>query len=230
MAFTLCFDADDTLWHNENVFADAHARFAEILGRYHERARIDRVLFETEMRNLPIYGYGCKGFALSALETAVAVAGEQLSSREVNEILGLAQDMLRHPVELLPGVFEVLHNLAGTYRLTLLTKGDLHHQERKLLDSGLLPHFEHYQVLSDKTPAAYQRMLKLWGLKPSDFIMIGNSLRSDILPALEIGSHAVWIPYPLTWEHERAEPPEAHPRFHKLASIRELPALLEKLA
>lgn len=229
MPLTLCFDADDTLWHNEDMFADAHARFATILGRYHEREVIERELYATEMRNLRLYGYGVKGFALSALETAVRITGDTLSSREVSEVIALAQSMLRHPVVLLPGVAEVVPALAARHPLTLLTKGDLHDQERKLRDSGLGSHFARYDVIAEKDTATYRRVLEQWSLKPEDFVMIGNSLRSDILPVLELGGRAVWIPYPLTWQHERAEPPTGNPRFTKLESIAELPAYLSTL-
>lgn len=229
MGTTLCFDADDTLWHNEDMFAEAHGRFAQILSRYHDRENLERRLFETEMRNLKLYGYGCKGFALSAIETATEVAGDALSRREIQEIIALVHEMLQRRVVLLDGVAEVLAQLEQIYPLTLLTKGDLQDQERKLRDSGLLPRFSHHQVITEKDTASYQRMFEQWRIPPESVVMIGNSLRSDVLPTLELGATAIWIPYPLTWQHERAEPPVGHPRFHRLDSISRLPALLESL-
>jgi putative hydrolase of the HAD superfamily len=225
----LCFDADDTLWHNEDQFAEAHRKFAALLGAYHPPEVIERTLYRIELGNLELYGYGCKGFTLSALETAVELAGDTLSRREVSALIAIGKEMLAHPVRLLPGVRETLAQLAGSRSLGLLTKGDLTHQERKLRDSGLLGHFSRHAVIGEKDVATYRRIFGLWGVDPAAVIMVGNSLKSDILPILELGGTAVWIPYPLCWQHERAEPPADHPRFHELPDITALPALLERL-
>lgn len=223
----LGFDADDTLWHNETIFESAHARFAEILARWHPRDTVERALYATEMRNLPLYGYGVKGFALSVLETALELAGDELRPAEVREILALERGMLEHPVDLLEGVADTVPALAAAHPLALITKGDLNHQSSKIERSGLRRHFRRVEIVADKSPAVYRSLLEAWGVAPRDFVMVGNSLRSDVLPVLEIGGTAVWVPYPLTWEHEKADvPPRDCPRFHTLASIRDLPALL----
>jgi putative hydrolase of the HAD superfamily len=223
----LCFDADDTLWHNEDAFAEAHRKFAALLADYHAPETVESTLYATEKRNIPIYGYGCKGFTLSALETAVELAGDTMSSREVRALLTICREMLLEPVRLLPGVEETLRHLAARHPLALLTKGDLAHQENKLRASGLMDLFTRHAVISEKDEETYRRMLVLWGVEPSDFVMIGNSIKSDILPVLALGGRAIHIPYPLTWQHERAEVPENHPRFTLLDSMARLPAWVD---
>ena len=223
------FDADDTLWHNENIFEAAHERYRRLLAQYHPAAEVNRVLLATERRNLPLYGYGVKSYMLSTVETAIELTQGAISAPEIRGIIALGQEMLAHPVELLPGVADILPGLARDYRLLLLTKGDLHHQERKITASGLAPHFHAVEILSEKDGAAYARILRRHGAAPEEFVMVGNSVKSDILPVLELGGAGVYIPYQYTWAHEHAEPPPAHPRFRRIARIAELPPLLPAL-
>ncbi len=221
------FDADDTLWHNENIFERVHERYRALLARYHDAGTVDRTLFATEMRNLELYGYGVKGFTLSAIETAIALTDGRIGAEEIQILLQQGREMLAHPVELLDGVAETLAALAGTHRLLIITKGDLRDQERKLAKSGLAAHFSHIEILSEKDEAAYATVLRRHAIAPAEFLMVGNSLKSDILPVLALGGAAAHVPYPLTWGHERvAEAPDAPGRFFPLASIRDLPALL----
>jgi putative hydrolase of the HAD superfamily len=228
----LGFDADDTLWHNEGLFAAAHARFHALLASHHDPATVERALYATELRNLPLYGYGAKGFTLSAIETAIELTAGRVSPRELQELIALGRDILAHPVELLDAVPDVLAGLAAAgHRMILITKGDLQHQERKITESGLAPHFLATEVVSEKDETTYRRVLARHGIAPERFLMVGNSLKSDIAPILGLGGLAAHIPYHLTWEHERlAVPPEAPGRFFTLASLRELPALLTRLA
>jgi len=224
------FDADDTLWHNESIFDRAQQRYRALLAKYHPAAEVDRVLFQTEMRNLPLYGYGVKGFVLSASETAIELTGGAISAQEIQEIFALGQEMLAHPVELLPGVAEIVPVLARDYRLLLITKGDLHHQERKVAESGLAAHFHAVEILSEKDGATYERVLRRHGVAPDEFAMVGNSLKSDILPVLALGGAGVHVPYHLTWQHEHVEQvPHDQPRFRQVATLGELPPLLPVL-
>ncbi len=222
------FDADDTLWHNENIFEQVHERYRALLAQYHDAATVDRTLFATEMKNLPLYGYGVKGFMLSAIETAIELTQNRISAEEIQTLINLGQDMLEHPVELLDGVAETLITLAGTHRLLLITKGDLRDQERKVAKSGLAAYFHHIEILSEKNEAAYATILRRHAIAPAEFLMVGNSLKSDILPVLALGGGGAHVPYHLTWGHERTdEVPDAPGRFIQLASIRELPDLLQ---
>ena len=224
------FDADDTLWHNENIFDLAQQRYRALLARYHDAAEVNRALFATEMRNLPHYGYGVKGFMLSAVETAIELTKGAISAKEIREIIALGQDMLAHPVEVLPGVGEVVAALARDYRLIVITKGDLRDQERKISLSGLAGHFHAVEILSEKDGAAYARVLARHGVAAAEFAMVGNSVKSDILPVLELGGAGVHIPYHITWQHEHA--PETHlehPRFRQVEHITQLAEVLARL-
>ena len=224
------FDADDTLWHNESIFERAQERYRELLAKYHPADEVNRVLFKTEMRNLPLYGYGVKGFMLSTVETAIELTKGAISAREIREIIALGQDMLAHPVELLPGVADIMPALARDYRLLLITKGDLHHQERKVAESRLAPHFHAIEILSEKDGAAYERVLRRHGVTLAEFAMVGNSLKSDILPVLQLGGAGVHVPYHITWAHEHVEKiPHDQPRFRQVATLAELPPLLPVL-
>jgi putative hydrolase of the HAD superfamily len=224
------FDADDTLWRNEDLFERAHVRFRALLARYHPPAEVDRVLFATEMKNLPLYGYGVKGFMLSCVETAIALTQGKVTAGEIEEILATGREMLAHPVELLAGVADVVPGLARDYRLLLITKGDLHHQERKVAASGLAAHFHAVEIVSEKDGDTYDRIRRRHGLAWGEFAMVGNSLKSDILPVLQLGGAGVHVPYHLTWQHERAEVvPTTQPRFRQIASLAELPAVLSGL-
>ena len=225
------FDADDTLWHNETIFENVHLRYRDMLARYHDAATVDRTLFATEMRNLEPYGYGVKGFMLSSIETAIELSDGKISADEIRRLLELGRAMLAHPVELLDGVAETVAALAATHRLILITKGDLRDQERKLAKSGLAQHFHHVEILSEKNEASYAAILRRHALAPQNFLMVGNSLKSDIAPVLALGACAAHVPYPLTWAHEHIDQlPPAAGRFFELASVREVPPLLARLS
>lgn len=226
----LGFDADDTLWHNETIFEHVHERYRELLARYHDAATVDRTLFATEMRNLPLYGYGVKGFMLSAIETAIQLTGGKISADEIQRLIELGREMLAHPVELLEGAAETLATLAPHYRLLLITKGDLRDQQRKISKSGLAAHFPSVEIVSEKDTEAYRTILRRHAIAPESFVMIGNSLKSDLLPVLALGGIGVYIPYHLTWAAERVEElPKADGRFFQLETIRELPGVLAGL-
>jgi putative hydrolase of the HAD superfamily len=217
------FDADDTLWHNENIFEQVHARYFALLAAHHDAATVERTLFATEMRNLELYGYGIKGFTLSAIETALAVTAGRISPEEIGQILALGREMLTHPVEPLDGAGEILADLASRHRLLLITKGDLRDQERKLAKSGLAHRFDHIEIVSEKDRSTYARILVRHGIDPQNFLMVGNSLKSDILPVLALGGSAVHIPYRITWAHEQVDPPtDAPERLFRIESLRRL--------
>lgn len=227
---TIGFDADDTLWHNEDLFTEHHRRYCELLSEYHDPETVERTLYETEMRNLADYGYGIKSFMLSSIETAIALTEGAIRAEELKHILEFGRTMLRHPVELLDGVEDAIQALDKDFRLVLITKGDLLDQERKIEASGLSGYFEQVEVVSRKTAAAYQRALGRMRIDPQELLMVGNSLKSDIIPILELGGHGVHIPYVTTWEHERvAAPPTGNPRFHELESMADLPNLVARL-
>jgi putative hydrolase of the HAD superfamily len=222
---TLAFDADDTLWHNETHYAETQAAFRSLLRPFHDEAWIDARLHDTEMRNLRRYGYGIKGFTLSMIETALELTEHRLDGAGIQTVLDLGKAMLDKPVEPLPGVAEVLAELAAAFDLMLVTKGDLFDQETKLAKSGLGGHFAKVEILSEKDEATYAALLRRHGIRPADFTMVGNSVKSDILPVLALGSRAIHIPYHLTWAHEMVAVPADSP-FPVLDSIRDLPALL----
>ena len=232
MIKTIGFDADDTLWHNETLFVATHGKLCELLSRYHDATRVDDTLNETERRNLARYGYGIKSFALSAIETAIDLSDGQIPAAEIREIINLAHHMLDHPVEILDGVPETVAALAasGRYRMLIITKGDLRDQSRKFSLSQLDPHFTDIEVVTEKDPATYARILARHGIALDEFLMVGNSIKSDILPVLDLGARAAHVPYPHTWVLDRADRDPAGPLFHALESIKDLPALLDRLA
>lgn len=199
------FDADDTLWVNETFFREAELEFAQIMVEYGTKEHILKELYRVEVANMPIYGYGIKAFILSLIETAIQLSGNKLSSRQTKHILDIGKTMLNKPVELLDGVKEVLESLMPHYRLIVATKGDLLDQERKLKKSGLLEYFHHIEVMSDKQPEAYLKLVKHLDVQTHEFIMIGNSLKSDVLPTIEIGAYGIHIPFHTTWQHEVVE-------------------------
>jgi len=196
------FDADDTLWVNETYFRDTEDKFADLLEKYETKNKIDQELFRTEIKNLDLYGYGIKGFVLSMIECALELSNNQVAPKTVRALLDLGKEMITQPVELLEGVEEVLQSLKDKYRLIVLTKGDLLDQERKLERSGLSEYFHHVEVLSDKKEKNYNDLLEHLQIKPDEFLMIGNSLKSDVLPLVNIGARAVHIPFHTTWQHE----------------------------
>jgi putative hydrolase of the HAD superfamily len=224
-------DADDTLWHNEIIFERVHEQYRALLAHYHDAATVDRTLFATEMRNLDLYGYGVKGFTLSAIETAIELTKGKIPAAEIQELLALGRGMLAHPVELLEGVAETIGEISRAHRLLLITKGDLRDQERKLAKSGLLAHFHHVEIVSEKDEGSYASILRRHTIDPQRFLMVGNSIKSDILPVLALGGFGAHIPYHILWAAERVEVPPAAPgRFFELKSIRELGSLIASLA
>ena len=227
---TVGLDADDTLWHNETIFRLTHARFVELLDAHGDLETIETRLADVERRNLRLYGYGVKGFTLSMIETAMELCDGGAPPEVVREILAAGREMLAHPVETLPGVDEVLAELSETYRLVLITKGDLMDQERKVAASGLGDLFAAVEIVSEKDRGTYERVFARHGTGAGEAVMAGNSVRSDVLPAIEAGAFAVHIPYHVTWAHEIAEPPVDHPRFGLLETIADLPAWIAERA
>lgn len=224
----ICLDADDTLWGHESYFQDAARRYHALLADFIDPAQSEARLNEAEGRNLHIYGYGVKGFTLSMLETALEIAGDALPAGTTREILAIGRDLMRHPIAPLAGVAETLPALRQRGRLVLVTKGDLFHQESKLAASGLGEHFEGVEIVSDKTAGVYARVFARYGAAPERALMVGNSLRSDVLPALEAGAWAVHIPNEFEWAHERAQAPEGERRFATLGAFAELPGWLDR--
>jgi putative hydrolase of the HAD superfamily len=226
----VAFDGDDTLWHNETRFNLTQTALRDLLRRHVADADVDSRLAEVEKRNLNLYGYGVKAFTLSMLETAIQVTNGRIPTADLEVILGWGKRMLGEPTELLDGVEEVLRDVGSRYELLLITKGDLFDQESKLARSGLAGMFSGVEILSEKNVEAYRSVLRRRGIDPSEFVMVGNSLRSDIAPVIALGARGVHIPYPLTWSHEHM-PEDSMPRegWHRIASIKELGALLERL-
>nr|WP_298997895.1 HAD family hydrolase [uncultured Allomuricauda sp.] len=217
------FDADDTLWVNETYFRETEERFAELLEGYETKNKIDQELFKMEMENLELYGYGVKGFMLSMIESALDLSNHSISQQTISEILDLGKQMISHPVELLDGVEEVLEKLKDKYRLIVLTKGDLLDQERKLEKSGLSQYFHHVEVLSDKKERNYKNLLDHLDIDVSEFLMIGNSLKSDVLPIINLGARAIHIPFHTTWAHEMVSAEDEQINNHlKLNSLRDV--------
>ncbi len=226
---TIGFDADDTLWHNERFFQLTEARFREMLADHADAELVSSRLLEAERRNLGHYGFGIKGFVLSMIETALDVTGDTASPAIVRQILDAGREMLEHPVEALPEAQETLAALAGAYRLVLITKGDLFDQERKLAASGLGDYFDAVEIVSDKTAATYERLFARHGDGPARAMMVGNSLKSDVLPALAAGSFGVHVPHELTWALEHAEAPKNAPRFRQVDRLGEVRTILAEI-
>ncbi|SHJ15172.1 HAD family hydrolase [Algibacter luteus] len=217
------FDADDTLWVNETYFRDAELAFAKLLSKYETANKIDQELFRMEMDNLELYGYGIKAFTLSMVESALELSNYNISTKTIESILNIGKDMLNKPVELLDGVEEVLKTLSKKYRLILATKGDLLDQERKLEKSGLTDYFHHIEVLSDKKEANYSKLLNHLDINPSEFLMIGNSLKSDVLPLVNIKANAIHVPFHTTWAHEQVSEEETNGKMYKtITSLKEV--------
>ena len=225
---TVGLDADDTLWHNETIFRLTHDRFVALLADHADRETLEARLAETERRNLRLYGYGVKGFTLSMIETAMELTGGEAPAFVVREILAAGREMLAHPVETLPGVDEALVALSERYRLVLITKGDLLDQERKLAASGLGDLFAAVEIVSEKDRGTYDRIFGRHGTGADEAVMAGNSMKSDVLPALEAGAFAVHIPYAITWAYELADAPENHARFGALDTIADLPEWIDR--
>lgn len=199
------FDADDTLWINENYFREGEQKFCEIMSPWSSHDETLTLLYEYEMKTLQIYGFGIKGFMLSMIESAVEIAKDALTNVNISKIIDIGQDMLNKPVELLGNVEATLQSLKKKYRLILVTKGDLLDQERKLEKSGIAHYFHHIEVMSNKHESDYLKLIKHLDIEPEEFMMIGNSLRSDILPVAKIGANAIYVPYDITWQHETVD-------------------------
>ncbi len=224
---TIAFDADDTLWINEPYFQEAEKQFCVLLENYLPQHSVSQELFKTEMKNLDLYGYGIKGFMLSMIETANRVSNKTVSLDVIGKIIEIGHELLQKPIELLEGVQEALETLKNNYRLIVATKGDLLDQERKLKKSGLEHYFHHIEIMSEKKTEDYQKLLKHLDCKPENFLMLGNSIKSDILPVLELGANAAHIPYHVTWTHEQQDHNLQHENFIQLKSINEIINLLK---
>jgi putative hydrolase of the HAD superfamily len=226
---TIGFDADDTLWQNEQFFRLTEDRFTQLLSDHAAPEHLRQRLLESEKRNLGHYGFGIKGFTLSMIETAIEVTDGKVPTRVIGEILASGREMLRHPVETLPNVRETLEDLSGEYRLVLVTKGDLFDQERKLAASGLGAFFDGIEIVSDKSADTYRRVFDRHGDGAERAMMVGNSLKSDVAPAIEAGSWGVYVPHELTWVLEHIDEPKDHPRFRKIDRLDELKRLIAEI-
>lgn len=215
----IAFDADDTLWDNEGYFEETENKICDLLSDYMPPHSLSREILQTEVANLPLYGYGIKGFILSMIETTMRISNNTLPVTAVEKIIQLGKELLEKPVVLLPDVETVLQSLKPKYRLVMATKGDLLDQHRKLHKSGLGHYFHHIEIMSEKKEQDYQKLIKRLDIKPDEFVMVGNSLKSDVLPVLDIGGHAFHIPYHTTWEHEKVEVNITHPNFRQLNAI-----------
>jgi len=226
----VAFDADDTLWRSQDYFDDAQAQYERILAGYVDLDDVGKRLYQYEARNIAFFGYGAKGMALSMVEAAVDITEARISARDIGRIVDLAKALLRHPVELLPGVRDAVAAVAADCPVALITKGDLFHQEAKVRDSGLADLFRRIEIVSEKDSATYARLLEEFGVSASQFLMVGNSLRSDIAPVLELGGWGVHVPYHTTWAHEtEAEVRAGQGRMRTIASLAALPQTMREL-
>lgn len=222
----IAFDADDTLWHNEPYFDEAQERFCELFQDFASKQEILGLILNHQVKNLPLYGFGIKAFTLSMIDSALELTNQSISGQNIAKVIQIGRDLLQKPVELLPEVEPVLQQLQGKYKLIVATKGDLKDQHRKLHDSRIGHYFHHIEVMSDKQEIDYQKMLSRLDCKAEDLLMIGNSLKSDVLPVLNIGGHAVHIPYHTTWEYEKIDFEINHPNFKAFSSLQEVLTLL----
>jgi putative hydrolase of the HAD superfamily len=227
------FDGDDTLWHSEGYYQSTHEEFERLVSNYVDLAdaRLHERLLETEKRNIRLFGYGAKGMTLSMIETAIEITGERITAGDLHRLLTLGKQILQHPVELLPGIREAVATLANEYRIVLITKGDLFHQEAKVARSGLADIFHRIEIVSEKDPPTYLRVLGEFDLAPRQFAMIGNSLRSDIEPVVQLGGWGVYMPYHVTWAHERETSFNLDdPRVIEVGAAPQLPQAIRTLA
>ena len=218
----IAFDADDTMWVNEPLFQKAEKRFCDMMEDFLPHHTVSRELLETEIRNLPTYGYGIKAFMLSMIETAIRISNATINVSVINKIIDIGKEQLDAPVELIDGIEDVLISLNGKYRLVMATKGDLLDQERKLDKSGLAKYFHHTEIVSEKKEPEYKKLIGHLDIDPKHFLMIGNSLKSDIMPVLNIGGHGFHVPFHTTWEYEKVETNIDHPNFRQLSTIKEV--------
>lgn len=223
---TIAFDADDTLWVNEPYFQETEQKCCALLEDYLPHHTVSQELFRTEMQNLPLYGYGVKAFMLCMIETILRVSNNTANPEILHKALEYGKELLAKPVELLEGVEDVLQALKGRYRLVVATKGDLLDQERKLLKSGLNHYFHHIEIMSEKGEKDYNKLLRHLDCQPENFLMIGNSLKSDVLPVLAIGGHAIHIPYHTTWAYEKIDHNVEHDNLRSVIAIPEILPLL----
>ncbi len=218
----IAFDADDTLWENEAYFREAEDEFAKMFTDYETENKIHQELFRKQIENLSIYGYGIKGFVLSMVECALGISNKKVGSAKIEKILEIGKEMFEKPIELVENIKEVLSELKGKYKLIVVTKGDLLDQQRKLEKSGLVDYFHHIEVLSDKKVEDYKKMLKRLEINPKELLMIGNSLKSDVLPLIKVGASAIHIPSHTTWEHEKVSEEEKSDEYKTLSNIKEI--------
>lgn len=223
----IAFDADDTLWMNEPYFQEVEHKFCLLLEDYLPAHAVSKELYAVEMQNLPLYGYGIKAFMLSMIETVLRVTNNTANPEILHKAIQFGQEMLNKPIELLDGVEDTLRLLKGKYRLVVATKGDLLDQERKLKKSGLEHYFHHIEIMSDKQESDYLKLIRHLDCRPDEFLMIGNSLKSDVLPVLAIGGHAAHVPYHTTWAHEKIEHQIEHPAFYEMGNIADITSYLE---
>ena len=219
---TIAFDADDTLWHNEPYFDEAQARFCKLFQDFASSQEILGLILNHQVKNLPLYGFGIKAFTLSMIEVALELTNHNIPGKGIEQIITIGKDLLQKPVELMPNVEEVLESLQGKYKLIVATKGDLKDQHRKLHDSGIGHYFHHIEVLSDKTELDYEKMLGRLDIQAEDFLMIGNSLKSDVLPIINIGGYGIHVPYHTTWEYEKIDFEIEHENFLALSNIKDV--------
>ncbi len=222
----IAFDADDTLWVNEPFFQETEKKFYQLMEAYLPAHSVAKELFKVEIANLGIYGYGIKAYILSMIEAALNISEKTVNVEAIEKILDFGKEMLDKPIEMIDGVEDTLKALHGKYKLVVATKGDLKDQHKKLHDSGLGHYFHHIEVMSDKQQIDYSKMLQRLEIQPSEFMMIGNSLKSDVLPVLQIGGHACHIPFHTTWAHEQIDHTIEHDNFREMASISEVITLL----
>ncbi|GAB3501770.1 HAD family hydrolase [Spirosoma knui] len=226
----IAFDADDTLWVNEPNYVNVQQRLCDMLSHHIDQDTLTQQFYNTQIRNLQLFGYGAKGFTLSMIETAIELTDGAVSGREIQQIIDVSKELLTFPIDVLDGVYDVLDSLSKQYELMVLTKGDLFDQESKIARSGLGHFFSHVEIVSEKNEQSYQRILNRYGVKPEEFLMIGNSLKSDVLPVLTIGGHAIHVPYVITWAHERVDEDRlAGKSFTTLENIRDVLNWLETI-
>ncbi|WP_170460739.1 HAD family hydrolase [Ruegeria arenilitoris] len=226
----VAFDADDTLWHNERFFQLTQAHFAALLADHADRDHLMERLLAAEKRNIRHYGYGIKGFVLSMIETAIEVTEDRVPARVIRELIEAGQEMLSHPIELLPHARATVETIAGTHRIVLITKGDLIDQERKLAQSGLGELFDAVEIVSEKTPDTYREVFRRMGQSPAGAMMVGNSMRSDVVAPIQAGCWGVHVPHGLVWEIEQTEIPTSHPRFREIRDLGDLPDLVRQIS
>ncbi len=222
MIKVIAFDADDTLWHNEAYFQEAERKFCILLENYLPQHTVARELLQTEIKNIELYGYGIKAFMLSMIETAIRITDKSIPNEAIEKIIDYGQEILQKPVDLIDGVDHVLEQLKSRYRLVMATKGDLLDQERKLKKSGLEHYFHHIEIMSEKKEPDFKKLIRHLDIPPDQFAMVGNSLKSDVIPVLNLGGYGFHIPYHVTWAHERVESEINHDRFKQLGTIHEI--------